>query len=116
MIRRPPRSTRTDTLFPYTTLFRSAAVAGAVIAGIVGAILALPIRRLSGIWVAIATLAFAYFFDAVMVKFSWVGGSSAQAATRVPRPPIGAWDFASDKAFLALVAVVLVVVDRNRVV
>src|SRR3546814_16683540 len=25
MIRRPPRSTRTDTLFPYTTLFRSVA-------------------------------------------------------------------------------------------
>src|SRR3546814_12892259 len=35
MIRRPPRSTRTDTLFPYTTLFRShhhvvVAAAGAV--------------------------------------------------------------------------------------
>src|SRR3546814_2108585 len=30
MIRRPPRSTRTDTLFPYTTLFRSARlIAGA---------------------------------------------------------------------------------------
>src|SRR3546814_15702568 len=27
MIRRPPRSTRTDTLFPYTTLFRSIPVA-----------------------------------------------------------------------------------------
>src|SRR3546814_3301271 len=26
MIRRPPRSTRTDTLFPYTTLFRSNAL------------------------------------------------------------------------------------------
>src|SRR3546814_5513322 len=26
MIRRPPRSTRTDTLFPYTTLFRSTLV------------------------------------------------------------------------------------------
>src|SRR3546814_7531725 len=26
MIRRPPRSTRTDTLFPYTTLFRSISV------------------------------------------------------------------------------------------
>src|SRR3546814_2883107 len=26
MIRRPPRSTRTDTLFPYTTLFRSPAL------------------------------------------------------------------------------------------
>src|SRR3546814_4970454 len=43
MIRRPPRSTRTDTLFPYTTLFRSvdfaalmAAVAG-VESGISGA-------------------------------------------------------------------------------
>src|SRR3546814_1748446 len=30
MIRRPPRSTRTDTLFPYTTLFRS------IIGGIAG--------------------------------------------------------------------------------
>src|SRR3546814_3064393 len=28
MIRRPPRSTRTDTLFPYTTLFRSVRLQG----------------------------------------------------------------------------------------
>src|SRR3546814_16283890 len=28
MIRRPPRSTRTDTLFPYTTLFRSISAEG----------------------------------------------------------------------------------------
>src|SRR3546814_2280440 len=28
MIRRPPRSTRTDTLFPYTTLFRSMSMEG----------------------------------------------------------------------------------------
>src|SRR3546814_20416658 len=35
MIRRPPRSTRTDTLFPYTTLFRSVEVD----------ILAISIRR-----------------------------------------------------------------------
>src|SRR3546814_5349354 len=28
MIRRPPRSTRTDTLFPYTTLFRSSGTRG----------------------------------------------------------------------------------------
>src|SRR3546814_9167149 len=33
MLRRPPRSTRTDTLFPYTTLFRSDAIAvGAALA------------------------------------------------------------------------------------
>src|SRR3546814_1580093 len=30
MIRRPPRSTRTDTLFPYTTLFRSVGQVGVV--------------------------------------------------------------------------------------
>src|SRR3546814_2644282 len=41
MIRRPPRSTRTDTLFPYTTLFRSAlgyfhgGVLGATVVGFV---------------------------------------------------------------------------------
>src|SRR3546814_5397902 len=29
MIRRPPRSTRTDTLFPYTTLFRSVTIVDA---------------------------------------------------------------------------------------
>src|SRR3546814_16428911 len=37
MIRRPPRSTRTDTLFPYTTLFRSITVREPV--GVVGAII-----------------------------------------------------------------------------
>src|SRR3546814_3241920 len=36
MIRRPPRSTRTDTLFPYTTLFRSdPRIAGQHLAGII---------------------------------------------------------------------------------
>src|SRR3546814_250834 len=37
MIRRPPRSTRTDTLFPYTTLFRTYAI------GLVPAVLQPPI-------------------------------------------------------------------------
>src|SRR3546814_3243450 len=32
MIRRPPRSTRTDTLFPYTTLFRSDSSRGHAVA------------------------------------------------------------------------------------
>src|SRR3546814_18831506 len=34
MIRRPPRSTRTDTLFPYTTLFRSIEIFGEPLQGI----------------------------------------------------------------------------------
>src|SRR3546814_4713318 len=44
MIRRPPRSTRTDTLFPYTTLFRSNAVHHALVGGGVG-IVALEIGK-----------------------------------------------------------------------
>src|SRR3546814_1586332 len=40
MIRRPPRSTRTDTLFPYTTLFRSFVLCE--IGGTVGDIESLP--------------------------------------------------------------------------
>src|SRR3546814_5738875 len=44
MIRRPPRSTRTDTLFPYTTLFRSGLPPAAVAAATLGtsALLVLP--------------------------------------------------------------------------
>src|SRR3546814_4210976 len=34
MIRRPPRTTRTDTLFPYTTLFRSRRAAPVIVVGI----------------------------------------------------------------------------------
>src|SRR3546814_861367 len=36
MIRRPPRSTRTDTLFPYTTLFRSLHVERGEVVGLLG--------------------------------------------------------------------------------
>src|SRR3546814_12751430 len=40
MTRRPPRSTRTSTLFPYTTLFRSAIVTAATAVAITAAIVA----------------------------------------------------------------------------
>ena len=91
----------------------AAALVGAVLAAAVGMVLSLPIRRLGGVWVAIATLAFAFFFDAVMVKFSWVGGgdTSLLQGTRVPRPTIGPWDLASDKAFLVLAVAVFAVVS-----
>src|SRR3546814_13594202 len=47
MIRRPPRSTRTDTLFPYTTLFRSwhrGVLGGAVLRGAARPVLHLRLR------------------------------------------------------------------------
>jgi len=90
-----------------------AALVGAAIAALVGALLSIPVLRLGGIWLAIATLAFAFFFDAVMLKFSWVGGgdSSLLQGHRVPRPVLGPWDFADDRRFLALVVVVFAVVS-----
>jgi branched-subunit amino acid ABC-type transport system permease component len=90
----------------------AAAFVGAVIASVTAAVVSLPIRRLGGVWTAIATLAFAYFFDAVIVRLPFVGGGSNSllTGTAVPRPVLGPWDFASDKSFLALALVVLVFV------
>src|SRR3546814_10092686 len=51
MIRRPPRSTRTDTLFPYTTLFRSSLMVPGVGRKIVGWLgVAMMISAFTGIW------------------------------------------------------------------
>src|SRR3546814_4272585 len=47
MIRRPPRSTRTDTLFPYTTLFRSLLPSSACHCNIARAILRVPRETLA---------------------------------------------------------------------
>jgi ABC-type branched-subunit amino acid transport system permease subunit len=68
---------------------------------------------LGGVWVAIATLAFAFFFDAVMVKLPWIGGgdTSLLQGTRVPRPTIGPWDLGDDKKFLVLALLVFAVVS-----
>src|SRR3546814_18228835 len=63
MIRRPPRSTRTDTLFPYTTLFRSHLAMTHVVAAHYLAVAALAIapffsaRRVGGVKFGLADLA-----------------------------------------------------------
>ncbi|GJM38838.1 MAG: hypothetical protein DHS20C19_22050 [Acidimicrobiales bacterium] len=91
-----------------------AAVIGALVAALVGALLSLPVLRLGGVWLAIATLAFAFFFDAVMVQFSWVGGGGTAllSGTEVPRPVLGPLDFgASERSFLALAIVVFIIVS-----
>jgi ABC-type branched-subunit amino acid transport system permease subunit len=87
-----------------------AMVAGAVIAAAVGALLALPALRLGGIFLSLATFAFALFFDNVMVKFDWVGGGSLPEPA--PRPLFGSIDFdKSSKSFLLLCLIVLVIVS-----
>jgi branched-chain amino acid transport system permease protein len=90
-----------------------AAFIGAAIAAVVGALIALPVLRLGGVWLAIATLAFAFFFDSVMVKLSFVGGgeTSLMQGTRVPRPSFAGIDFNNNKSFLVLVVVIFVIVS-----
>src|SRR3546814_4701315 len=79
MIRRPPRSTRTDTLFPYTTLFRSCNVCFTSwrrrVAFMVGAlslsILANGVRAFATIFVAeVTTIDAAAGFDHVV--YGWL--------------------------------------------
>jgi ABC-type branched-subunit amino acid transport system permease subunit len=89
-----------------------AALIGGVIAAAAAALLAVPVRRLGGVWTAIATLAFAYFFDAVIVKMPIAGGgnTSILQGTTVPRPVLGPFDLNNDKSFLVFVAIVLIVI------
>jgi branched-chain amino acid transport system permease protein len=79
-------------------------VVGAVMAAAVGALLAIPALRLGGIYLALATLAFAMMFQSIFVPLDWVGGG--QLGTPVARPSL----FAGDRAFLFLALGMLVVV------
>src|SRR3546814_13862208 len=52
--RRPPRSTRTDTLFPYTTLFRSAFSRASIAGGIVAATsVTTGVASMSAAWLSV---------------------------------------------------------------
>ena len=75
-------------------------IVGIALAAAVGALLAIPALRLGGIYLALATLAFALFFEQVVVKFDWAGGGLLPVA--VPRPILGPINFSSDRAFFFL--------------
>src|SRR3546814_962512 len=73
MIRRPPRSTRTDTLFPYTTLFRSA---------LFGFLLGFPVLRLRGDYLAIVTLGFGEIIRLMLTNlYHLTGGPRSEEHT-----------------------------------
>ena len=55
-----------------------------------------------GIFLSLATFAFALFFDSVMVKFTWVSGGNGITPLKTPRPLLGPIDFANEKSFLVL--------------
>ena len=82
---------------------------GVAFAAIVGALLALPSLRLGGIYLALATLAFALMFDSVLVPIRWIGGG--QLPTQAPRP-----GFLEDDRVFFVVAVVVFAVVATLVV
>jgi branched-chain amino acid transport system permease protein len=77
---------------------------GAAMAAVVGGLLAVPALRLGGIFLALATLAFAMMFDSIFAPLDWVSGG--QLPTRVARPSF----LAGDRAFLFFALGMLVVV------
>ncbi len=71
----------------------------------VGAVLALPVLRLRGLYLALATLAFAVLMDNVFFQSSSVMGIGGTVS--VGRPDILGMHFATDRAFDVFLAVVL---------
>jgi branched-chain amino acid transport system permease protein len=82
---------------------------GALLAALVGAVVSIPVLRLGGIYLALATFAFALMFESILVPLDWVGGGTTGIA--VARPVIGPVDFSSNKAFFFLCLAVLIVVS-----
>jgi branched-chain amino acid transport system permease protein len=72
-----------------------------------GAVLALPVLRLRGLYLALATLAFAVLMDNVFFQSSSIMGVGGSVA--VGRPDIFGMHFTTDRAFDVLLAVVLAV-------
>ena len=82
-------------------------VIGGVLAAAVGAVVAIPTLRLGGIALALVTLAFALVADNILFAYSWSGNGASGVS--VPRPTIGAVDFAASGPFLWLTLAVLAI-------
>jgi branched-subunit amino acid ABC-type transport system permease component len=81
---------------------------GTALAATVGGLLAVPLLRLDGIYLTLATLAFALMFQNVLVPLDWVSGGSTPVD--VPRPLVAGIDLADDRAFFAFVVLCLAVI------
>jgi branched-chain amino acid transport system permease protein len=86
------------------------ALAGALLAAVVGVLVALPALRLSGLPLTILTLAFAIFADQVLFQYSWSGAGDTGIPV-IPRPGnLFGLSFASpdgDSHFLIMLMIIL---------
>jgi ABC-type branched-subunit amino acid transport system permease subunit len=81
-------------------------VGGAVAAG-AGALVAIPTLRLRGLYLALATLAFALLASNVLFPQTWLG--NGDTGVNVPRPKLGSIDFTDNRAFFLLAMVVFAI-------
>ncbi len=81
-------------------------IAAALLTGVVGALVGLPTMRMTGIYLAIATLAFAMIVEQVIAQWESVTGGYRGMA--VPQPELFGWDMGSPVTFYFLCLLVLV--------
>ncbi len=79
-------------------------VAAAGLAGVVGALIALPALRLRGLYLALATMAFATLMDNMIFPWSAIFGFNGSVV--VPKPALFGLNVSSPKAFTIFLAVV----------
>lgn len=78
-------------------------VMAVVMAAPIGALVALPALRLQGLYLALATMAFAVLAENMFFPLSWVFGSRSR---EVARPDLLGVSFGSEQSFIILLAVV----------
>jgi branched-chain amino acid transport system permease protein len=79
-----------------------------LVAAAVGALVALPVLRLTGLYLALATLAFAFMMDKLVFQASFMFGFNGSLGAK--RMSLLGIDFASAGSYVVLMAVVLVLV------
>ena len=82
-------------------------VAGGAVAAGIGVLVALPALRLSGLYLALATLAFAIMADNFLFPLKWIGGGAQ--GINVPRPVMAGINFSSERSFFLLCLCILVI-------
>lgn len=80
-------------------------LAGGAIGAAAGALVAIPALRLDGLYLSLATLAFAVMADNILFPLSWIG--NGENGVSIPRPQIGPINFGGDRAYFVLSLIVL---------
>jgi branched-chain amino acid transport system permease protein len=91
-----------------------APILAALIAAAVGAAVALPVIRLTGLYLAIATLAFGQLMEKLVFQADWMFGYGA--TLKAKRVSLFGWDFSSDGTYVFFVLVLFVLLGMALLV